>query len=38
MLAKEENKEIHFNPRDLKPNIHINWVSSVILLYALQFM
>ena len=28
--AEEETGEILFNPRDLKPNLHVNQVSTVI--------
>ena len=30
MHVEEETEEIHFNPRDLKPNFHINQVVSVV--------
>ena len=36
MHAEEEIKEIVFNQFKLKPNLHINWVSSVIWLYPLE--
>ena len=34
--AEQETEQIHFNRRDLKPNLYVNPVSSVILLYHLQ--
>ena len=37
-LTKEETDQIHFNRHDLKPNLYVNRVSSVIWSYPLQFM